>query len=166
MGKPPVMRATWGLLLGLAGSLLTATAQPAALAHGIESSLQRLNDLRAGLSNSGYQLDSSFSSGEPAGDALVRVVPPGGGPGVELGRTNAQGRLTFRLPPQARSDWELQVDAGPGHRDYLEIPGTGAAQPMAIGPMRPSRWRPLVPATATALAVVGLLGYGLGRQRL
>jgi nickel transport protein len=56
----------------------------------------------------------------------VRVVPPGGSGGVELGRTDARGSLTFTLPKQVRPDWELQVDGGPGHRDYLELPGVTA----------------------------------------
>ena len=71
-------------LLGLGLLLAPATAR----AHGIESSLTRLQALSDGL-----MLQSQFSSGEPTRDALVRLVPPGGAP-IELGRTDAQGHRT------------------------------------------------------------------------
>jgi nickel transport protein len=99
-------------LLGLCVLLLPATAR----AHGIESSLTRLQALSAEL-----MLQSQFSSGEPTRDAVVRLVPPGGQP-IEVGRTNAQGQLSFALPKGASGAWEVQVDGGPGHRDYLEMP--------------------------------------------
>ncbi|MFM8544324.1 MAG: hypothetical protein ACKOAP_04970, partial [Vulcanococcus sp.] len=72
-------------------------------------------------------LQSAFSSGVPTADAVVRLVPPGGQP-LEVGRTDSQGQLSFALPKNANGDWELQVDGGPGHRDYLEMP-VRAGQP-------------------------------------
>lgn len=87
-----------------------------ARAHAIESSLTRLQNLSDQL-----LLQSQFSSGQPTADAVVRLVPPGGQP-VELGRTDSRGQLSFNLPSNANGDWELQVDGGPGHRDYLEMP--------------------------------------------
>ncbi|MFZ9947186.1 MAG: hypothetical protein ACO3FN_08975, partial [Vulcanococcus sp.] len=90
---------------------------PAAVqAHGIESSVTRLQSLSDSL-----VLESRFSNGEPTSDALVRLVAPDG-EAIDLGRTNAQGQLSFALPSQANGAWELQVDGGPGHRDYLEMP--------------------------------------------
>ena len=71
--------------------------------------------------NGSLLLQSQFSSGQPTADAVVRLVPPAGQP-LELGRTDSQGRLSFALPAQASGAWELQVDGGPGHRDYLEMP--------------------------------------------
>jgi nickel transport protein len=100
-------------------------------AHGIESSLDRLGPLSSGFDpaqagGERLQLASRFSNGLPAREASVRLVPPGAaGSPIELGRTDAEGRLTFTLPAQASLDWEIQVDAGPGHRDYLELPGRG-----------------------------------------
>jgi len=88
----------------------------AAQAHGIESSLTRLESLTDSL-----VLESRFSNGEPTSDAAVRLVAPDG-ESLELGRTNANGQLSFALPKQANGEWELQVDGGPGHRDYLEMP--------------------------------------------
>lgn len=93
-----------------------ALAPSGARAHGIETSLSRLPSLSEGL-----LLQSQFSSGEPTRDAVVRLVPPSGAP-IELGRTDAQGQLSFALPKGASGDWELQVDGGPGHRDFLEMP--------------------------------------------
>jgi nickel transport protein len=57
---------------------------------------------------------------------VVRLVPPNGEP-IEVGRTDASGQLRFQLPSNATPAWELQVDRGPGHRDYLELPGAAAA---------------------------------------
>jgi nickel transport protein len=106
------------------GVALALLAAPAARAHGIESTLERVGGL---LSSRPYQLESRFSSGVPAREASVRMVSPDGSASVDLGHTNAEGQLTFTLPAQARADWEVQVDAGPGHRDYIELPGTAAA---------------------------------------
>lgn len=112
----------WPLLTGGAVlASLAALAAPAARAHGIETNLERLGDR---LSNSPYQLESRFSSGLPAKEARVRMVSADGTASVEIGATNAEGRLTFSVPAQAKADWEIQVDAGPGHRDYIELPGT------------------------------------------
>lgn len=103
------------------GCALALIWAPAVRAHGIQSSLERLGSL---TTNSSYQLESRFSSGLPAQDAAVRMVSPAGDASVNLGHTNAQGQLTFTMPAQARADWEVQVDAGPGHRDYVELPAT------------------------------------------
>ncbi|MCX5945826.1 MAG: hypothetical protein NTZ53_11125 [Cyanobacteria bacterium] len=88
-------------------------------AHAIESSLTRV----ASLSN-GLLVHSQFSSGLPAVAAQVRLIPPGGQP-IEVGHTDNQGQLSFALPKGANGDWELQVDGGPGHRDYLNMPVQG-----------------------------------------
>ncbi|MCP9915011.1 hypothetical protein KBZ13_00770 [Cyanobium sp. ATX 6F1] len=103
------------MVLGVA--LITAVEGGAARAHAIESSLERLQSVRDGLT-----LQSHFSSGEPTANALVRLVPPDGAEAVEVGRTDASGRLSFALPKGSNGTWEVQVDGGPGHRDYLELP--------------------------------------------
>jgi nickel transport protein len=104
-----------------------------AQAHAIESSVERLAALNAsllagndpkGTPSGTVAISSRFGSGEPAREAVVRLLPPQGEP-IELGRTDASGQLRFQLPSQARGDWELQVDAGPGHRDYLNLSEAG-----------------------------------------
>jgi nickel transport protein len=135
--------------------LLWATA---ARAHGIESRLSPLHGLSDQL-----VLQSQFSNGEPTRDAVVRLVPPHGDP-LELGRTDQHGQLSFALPKGANGAWELQVDGGPGHRDYLEMPlrrgqaqlDRVSARPQSAGP---GGW------------LVGLSGLGaaamlLGLQRI
>ncbi len=114
----------WPLLAG--SFALALLAAPSARAHGIESTLERVGDR---LSRTPYQLESHFSSGLPAREASVRLVSPDGTASVNLGQTDAEGRLTFALPARARADWEVQVDAGPGHRDYIELPGSGSSNP-------------------------------------
>ena len=123
--------------------LLLASAAPAH-SHAIESSLERLSSLTDHL-----VLDSRFGNGEPADDAVVRLVPPNGEP-IEVGRTDASGQLRFQLPSNATSAWELQVDRGPGHRDYLELPGAAPALSTRFNSTRPGQ------GTRTGLALLGL----------
>lgn len=162
-----VHRSPWPALLAAAGLSLSPLA---ARAHGIESSLQRLGSLTAGMdfsrpaaggaaASGRLELQSRFSSGVPATEAAVRVVPPDGGQPIEVGRTDAEGRLTFSLPAQARADWEVQVDAGPGHRDYLELPGAGNGGDSA--PLPPLRELSKTPGGGwVPLTLIGLLGLG------
>ena len=107
----------------LGAALARASGQSAARAPALESSLER----PSGLTNT-LRLESRFGNGEPASNAAVRLVPPSGGTGIEIGYTDVRGQLRFQLPDAAGSDWELQVDRGPGHRDYLELPARGPAQ--------------------------------------
>jgi nickel transport protein len=137
----------------LALALLLSPA--AAQAHGIESSITRLQSLSDSL-----MLESRFSNGEPTSDAIVRLVAPDG-QAMELGRTDAEGQLSFALPKQANGDWELQVDGGPGHRDYLEMPvQQGQAQLDQIS-QRPLQHNPL-----TWLGALGATAMLLGLQRI
>ena len=100
--------------LVLLGSVIHGAVLAPAKAHQIESALQYLDgDL---------QLSSSFSNGEPTQGAVVRLLNADGTPGQELGRTDADGRLSLDLSTVGDGTVDLQVDGGPGHRDYLELP--------------------------------------------
>jgi nickel transport protein len=142
----PQLRRLAGAPVLLASAALLACAHPqAASAHAIQSTLETLGSLSraytgsstgagtdaagTGAAGTSFALASSFSTGAPVADATVKLVPPGGTP-IALGRTDARGQLNFQLPAGARSDWEIQVDGGPGHRDYLELP-KGAVRPAA-----------------------------------
>ena len=146
----------------LSATVLAAAALlgPTAPAHGhaIESSLERLSGLTDQL-----VLDSRFGTGEPADDAVVRLVPPGGTP-IEVGRTDASGQLRFRLPQGATAAWEVQVDKGPGHRDYLEVPGPSATARPAQAPLPSAPLPSAAPNSALGLvgltAIAGTLGGG------
>ncbi|MCP9805008.1 hypothetical protein KBY71_00560 [Cyanobium sp. T1B-Tous] len=130
-------------------ALLLASAAPVH-SHAIESSLERLSSLTDQL-----VLDSRFGNGEPAADAVVRLIPPGGTP-IEVGRTDASGQLRFHLPQNATASWEVQVDQGPGHRDYLELP-TAEASPSTL----PSRARLSSAAPVPSLSGLAPLLLGL-----
>lgn len=148
--------------------LLLASAAPAH-SHTIESSLERLSSLTDQL-----VLDSRFGNGEPADDAVVRLVPPNGEP-IEVGRTDASGQLRFQLPSNATSAWELQVDRGPGHRDYLELPGAAPALSTGFNSSRPGHgirtgqgirtWLALLGLSAAAGALGGALSWRRGGRR-
>ena len=98
----------------LAAVLLTVAAAPPLRAHQIESALHYLDgDL---------ELSSRFSNGEPAAGAVIRLLQADGTPGEELGRTDAAGQIRLDLDGVKDGRYDLQVDGGPGHRDYLEVP--------------------------------------------
>ena len=85
--RPSMLRLLAPLLL--LGSVLHGAVLAPAKAHQIESALQYLDgDL---------QLSSSFSNGEPTQGAVVRLLNADGTPGQELGRTDAEGRLSLDL---------------------------------------------------------------------
>ena len=134
-------------LLGAAVALLLPVNRAAA--HAIESSLDYL-----GGANRTYALQSRFSSGVAAAGAAVTLVAPDGR-SLALGRTDAQGELRFALPAAADGSWEVRVDQGPGHRDYLELPQRAASVP------QPAAW-----ATGTSLLLVGSLALRLRRPQL
>lgn len=179
MPLAPVVRP---LLLTLIGGAALLISPLAVRAHGIETNLEQFAGLASSVngskaSNSGrFRLQSHFSSGVPASSAAVRLVPPDGGASIEIGRTDSEGQLSFALPAEARADWEIQVDAGPGHRDYLELPaGVGSSDgghamghaPAPLGPVAAWRrtWRMLAPeglaSAGPALMGLGMVG-GLG----
>lgn len=83
-------------------------------AHGVESTLRYLDGQ--------LELNSSFSTGEPVEGAVVRLLEADGSAGAELGRMDASGRLQVNLPDLTDGLVDLQVDGGPGHRDYLTLP--------------------------------------------
>ena len=98
----------------LASVLLMGTTVLPSGAHQIESALTYLEG--------NLELSSSFSNGEPTEGAVVRLLNPDGTPQRELGSTDADGRLLIDLSDMADGVLDLQVDGGPGHRDYLELP--------------------------------------------
>jgi nickel transport protein len=152
--RHPAVRFSAATSLAAVAALLVGPGP--AHSHALESSLERLSSLTDQL-----VLDSRFGNGEPADDAVVRLVPPSGIP-IEVGRTDSNGQLRFRLPEGASAAWEVQVDRGPGHRDYLELPGAGPTSPRAAAPttllgrQRAAGWQPLGLA-----AIVGTLGGGV-----
>jgi nickel transport protein len=179
--RPLRLPAVFGVASALVTGGLAAITQPAPVrAHAIESSLERLSALNAegkasiASQTSTLQLESRFSTGEPAHGATVRLVQLGGeGEPVLLGQTDSAGQLRFQLPQQAGSDWEVQVDAGPGHRDYLELNDT-LAGPLAAEPLPAVRRTPLARKLGEpqlwleqrSKLLVGLTGAGLGAAGL
>ena len=110
--RPSMLRLLTPLVL--LSAVLQGTVLAPAKAHQIESALHYLDgDLK---------LSSSFSNGEPTQGAVVRLLNADGTPGQELGRTDADGRLSLDLSTVGNGTVDLQVDGGPGHRDYLELP--------------------------------------------
>ncbi len=159
------------LLLALLGGT-ALLAVPSAKAHGIQSTLEYLPSFGSSAQAESMEVQSSFSTGVPASDAAVRLVPAGGGPAIELGHTGPDGRLSFTLPPTAQPGWEIQVDAGPGHRDYLEPtdaenlpPGAGsnahAAQPSHQRMSMPG----LLSGALTGIALMGGVGLAARLRR-
>jgi nickel transport protein len=141
------------------GGLVALVSSPGRVqAHAIESSLDRLQELREEL-----VLESHFSNGEPVQGAVVRLVPPDGGAAVEVGQIDARGRLGFTMPKGVDGRWELQVDAGPGHRDFLEVPTSqGRAQLDQVSTVSPQIQMLAAPFQrfTPTLLIGGLTGLG------
>jgi hypothetical protein len=144
------------LIFGIAGAL---SGPLPVRAHAIESSLVRLQALHNTL-----ELDSHFSSGVPVDGALVRLVSPDGQQSIAVGRTDRLGALRFQVPASANSSWEVQVDGGAGHRDYLEMPvQAGQAQ---LDRVSQHHARPLGLASLAGLGGLGAAAMLLGLQRI
>jgi nickel transport protein len=149
--------------------MLPLQAWQPARAHGIQSTLEPLQQAAAAagpsLDSGELQLSSAFSTGVPASDAAVKLVSPDGANSIALGRTDASGRLNITLPKGFHAGWEVMVDAGPGHRDYLELPGAAGRGHADARPLR-SLWHDLRAASPLAgLSLLGLLAMsGVGRQ--
>ncbi len=94
--------------------LIAAAIGAPSQAHQIETAL--------GYLDGELELKSQFSNGKPATGAVIRLLNDDGSPGPELGRTDTNGLLRLDLSDVKDGRHELQVDGGPGHRDYLEIP--------------------------------------------
>ena len=104
------------------------------------------------------ELTSSFSTGEPVKGAVVRLLQADGTPGEELGRIDAKGRLQMTLPELGDGLVDLQVDGGPGHRDYLTLPLQQGRVNLEEVVMDPGSRNTLNWAMAPALVgVVGLM---------
>lgn len=161
------------LVVPCLGAAALALLPVAARAHAIESSLDQLRSL-----NDTLLLESRFSSGEPAAGAQVRVVPPGGGTPVAVGQLDADGKLSFVLPSGADGTWELQVDDGPGHRDFLDLTVKSGRPLIDSLSRRPAE--PTAPWTSPWLigtlvlgglgsiggVIAGLSGWSAARRRL
>lgn len=102
------------LVVGTASCTLATCLPLAGHAHAIESTLNYLNGE--------LQLQSTFSTGDAAAGATVRLIQADGSPGEELGQMDPNGRLTLTLPALKQGILDVQIDGGPGHRDYLSLP--------------------------------------------
>ena len=135
-------KANIAALTGLSCLLIGAALQPSVKAHGVETSF-------SGLEASGLlQFRSHFSTGEPLVNAEVRLQSPDGSESLKLGRTGSDGRFKAKMPAQANREWEVVVDGGPGHRDYLELS------------------RPILGISAlSSLALFGFIRHGKRQRR-
>ena len=135
------------LFTGCLGAAVISAAS-SAQAHAIQTNLEAFRN------NHVLLLQSSFGNGQPAQAALVTLVPPGGQP-IPVGRTNSKG------------EWDVQVDGGPGHRDYLSLPVTkGQADLKRISDgHRPNPASPWVLVGAVGGLVGGCSALLLGRHR-
>ena len=143
------IRSRFALIATTALGLALTQPHPAE-AHGVESSLRYLDGQ--------LELTSSFSTGEPVKGAVVRLLQADGTPGKELGHIDAKGRLEVTLPELGDGLVDLQVDGGPGHRDYLTLPLQQGRVNLEEVVMNPGSRNTLNWAMAPALVgVVGLM---------
>jgi hypothetical protein len=96
--------------------------------------------------------------------AVVRLLQADGTPGKELGRIDEEGRLQVTLPELSDGLVDLQVDGGPGHRDYLTLPLQKGRVNLDEVVINPGSGQGLNWALAPAL--VGMLGVMVRVRRL
>ncbi len=161
--RRPLLPVLFGATVGASvAAAAWAIAPMAARAHAIQTDLQLLgpgsaNHQHVGVPSAGsrLQLASHFSTGLPARDAAVRLIPNQGGTPIELGRTDAEGRLAFALPARTGADAEIQVDAGAGHRDWIELTELGRSARQAALPWASLRGNLFSLAPVVVLGVLG-----------
>lgn len=135
------------LMVGTASCALAVGLPMAGHAHAIESTINYMDGE--------LQLHSSFSTGDAAAGATVRLLQADGTPGEELGQMDANGVLTLTLPALKQGILDVQIDGGPGHRDYLSLPmheGVVQIDAVSQGENASPRW----------LALLGGAGAGAG----
>ena len=144
-GVDSMLKLRSAVLMGTCTSALALSLPCMVRAHAIESALTYLDgDL---------QLRSSFSTGSPAAGAVVRLLNADGSAGAELGQLDAQGALQLTLPALEEGIVDVQIDGGPGHRDYLTLPiRQGRVEIDAVGHSLPS--------VSTLVALLGGAGAG------
>tara|TARA_B100001964_G_scaffold7429_1_gene8000 strand:- start:388 stop:903 length:516 start_codon:yes stop_codon:yes gene_type:complete len=147
-------------LLIASGSLGLVQGQPAQ-AHAIESTLTYLNG--------NLELSSQFSTGTPVEGAVVRVLDANGKPGKELGRMDQQGTISLTLPSMQDGTLDLQIDGGPGHRDYLLLPIRSGKVQLDEVVMKPytakTQWTYAIAGSPFLLGLAGFM-FSVDRQRL
>jgi nickel transport protein len=157
------------LLPVLLGAATLVLAPGLARAHAIQTDLTVVgashSHLEASIPAAGSKLElaSHFSTGLPARDASVRLIPAQGGTPIELGHTNADGRLAFALPAGTSRDSEIQVDAGAGHRDWIELSELGRPARQAAVSWATLHGNLLTLAPIAGLGLLGGLLGGLAR---
>ena len=100
------------------------------LAHAVQTDVSSL--LPSGLIN----LRTSFSSGEPLANAPVRLESHDGNRSIALGETDADGRFTGELPALDSDAWDVVIDGGIGHRDYLGLDESWPSSEALMGWLR------------------------------
>lgn len=126
-----------------------------ALSHAIETQFSGLG------SGSLLELESSFSSGEPVSNAEVRLLSHDGERTIPLGSTDADGRFRATLPELDSNNWDLVIDGGIGHRDYL---GLDEDMEISAGNRR-SLMLSMASLLSATLAVTGIISYGQRQRR-
>lgn len=126
-----------------------------ALSHAIETQFSGLG------SGSLLELESSFSSGEPVSNAEVRLLSHDGERTIPLGSTDADGRFSTTLPELDSNNWDLVIDGGIGHRDYL---GLDEDMEISAGNRR-SLMVAMASLLSATLAVTGSISYGQRQRR-
>jgi len=143
-------------------AIVAMLAPAAALAHGIEATV---DDARAVVVTVAYE------SGEPLSFETAEVLPPGGGPPFQAGRTDRLGRVVF--VPDRIGSWTVKVTSEGGHGTVVRVPvdetrlaggaaASGGGQGRAA--IRNGRWSRLVTGVGVLLGVFGVVSLALRRR--
>ncbi len=116
----------------------------------------------SGLISGGLlELNSNFSSGEPLVEAEVRLESHDGSQSIPLGATNAEGHFSVTLPELDSQAWDVVIDGGIGHRDYL-----GLDEEMEISSRGLQQvWLAISGMLGATLALTGSISHGQRQRR-
>lgn len=116
----------------------------------------------SGLISGGLlELNSSFSTGEPLVDAEVRLESHDGSQTIPLGATDSDGRFAATLPELESQQWDVVIDGGIGHRDYL-----GLDEAVEVSRSRLlMRWLAGSGLLGATLALTGSISHGQRQRR-
>ncbi|MFN2372116.1 MAG: hypothetical protein ABR506_13325, partial [Candidatus Krumholzibacteriia bacterium] len=138
----------------LALALLPAAA---ALAHGVEATVGHGGAVTVTVRHEG---------GSPLAFVPCEVLPPGGPPAFQVGRTDRLGRVVF-LPDRA-GEWTVKITGEDGHGAVVPVVVDAALAAVGAGAPRPAgggrAWK-LMAGVGVLLGVFGIVSLTLQRRR-
>lgn len=140
-------------------AVLALVVLPAAgaLAHGVAATVGH---------GGAVTVTARYEDGSPLAFAPCEVLPPGGPPAFQVGRTDRLGRVVF-LPDRA-GEWTVRITGEDGHGAVVPVVVDAALAAAAAGAPRAGgggRVGKLMTGVGVLLGVFGIVSLTLQRRR-